>query len=221
MLGDILSGGNIRDIVLSILYMLPAILVSLSCHEWAHAFVAYKCGDPTARNLGRMTVNPFAHIDPLGFIMLIFAGFGWAKPVPVNSRNFKNPRKDDIMVSLAGIVVNILLLFVFTGIYLIFFIFPQLYNEMIVNFIFPFMSVNAVLAIFNLLPIPPLDGYRVVEALLVKLIGPRPFMFLQRYGTIILLVLLLSGATSGIISAGANFLVETALNFYGLFLPLI
>lgn len=208
-----------QSTLLLILYMIPAILLSLSCHEWAHAFAAYKCGDPTAKNLGRMTVNPVAHLDPLGFIMLLLLGFGWAKPVPVNLRNTKNPRRDDLIISLAGILMNILLLFVFTGIYLAIVLIPGLYNEMVLNFIFPFMTVNAVLAVFNLLPVPPLDGYRVVESLLIKVVGPKPFLFLQRYGTIILIVVLVFGSRLNIISGGANLLIDLALKFYGLFLP--
>ena len=88
---------------------MPGILVGLSFHEWGHAYAAYKRGDPTARNLGRMRVNPLAHIDPLGFLSLLILGFGWAKPVPVSTRNFKSPRKDELIVSLAGITVNLIL----------------------------------------------------------------------------------------------------------------
>ncbi len=220
MLRTLLSGGDIQSTLALILYMIPAILLSLSCHEWAHAFAAYKCGDPTARNLGRMTVNPLKHIDPLGFIMLLLVGFGWAKPVPVNIRNTKNPRRDDLIISLAGILMNIFLLFVFTGIYLAIWLIPDLYNEMLLNFVVPFLSVNAVLAIFNLLPIPPLDGYRVVESLLIKVVGPKPFLFIQRYGTVILIVALVASNRFGIIGAGADFLIDIALKFYGLFLPI-
>ena len=96
---------------LSLLYTLPAIIIGLTVHEWAHAFAADKLGDPTAKNLGRMTLNPFAHIDLFGFLCLLVVGFGWAKPVPVNPRNFKNYRRDDIIVSLAGIAMNLVVAF--------------------------------------------------------------------------------------------------------------
>ena len=100
---------GILSYIIDALYGLPCILVGLSFHEWGHAYAAYKRGDPTARNLGRMTVNPLAHIDPLGFLSLLILGFGWAKPVPVSTRNFKSPRKDELIVSLAGITVNLIL----------------------------------------------------------------------------------------------------------------
>ena len=102
---------------LQFLYILPAILIGLTVHEWAHAYAAYRLGDPTAKNLGRMTLNPLAHIDPIGFAMLLLVGFGWAKPVPVSPRNFKHYRRDDIIVSLAGITMNILIAFVFSFVY--------------------------------------------------------------------------------------------------------
>ena len=89
-----------------LLYRIPAILVALSFHEWAHAYAAYKLGDPTARNMGRMTINPFAHIDPLGFLTLLLFRFGWAKPVPISTRYFKNARRDDLIVSLAVVAAK-------------------------------------------------------------------------------------------------------------------
>ena len=97
--------------------VLPAILIGLTVHEWAHAYAAYRLGDPTARNLGRMTLNPLAHVDLFGFLMLLLVGFGWAKPVPVNPRNFKNYRRDDIIVSLAGIFTNVVIAFLFSFVY--------------------------------------------------------------------------------------------------------
>lgn len=219
MLRTLLGGGDIQSTLLSILYMLPAILFSLSCHEWAHAFAAYKCGDMTARNLGRMTLNPFSHIDPIGFIMLLFVGFGWAKPVPVNLRNTKNPRRDDLIISLAGILMNIFLLFVFMGIFLFALpLVPENYIEIAANLLTPFLGINAVLAVFNLLPVPPLDGYRVVESLLIKVTGPKPFLFLQRYGTVILIAVLILSDRVGIIGMGANLLMDAAIGFYGLFM---
>ena len=92
---------------LQLLYTLPAIIIGLTVHEWAHAYAAYRLGDPTARNLGRMTINPLAHIDLIGFAMLLLVGFGWAKPVPVNPRNFKNYKRDDIFGSI--ITINLAL----------------------------------------------------------------------------------------------------------------
>jgi len=181
---------------LQFFYVLPAIIFGLTIHEWAHAYVAYRLGDPTARNMGRMTLNPIAHIDPFGFIMLILVGFGWAKPVPVNSRNFKNFKRDDILVSLAGIGMNLLVAFVFSFIYVAGFLKWGLgTNEAFASIIGSFITINLALAIFNLIPIYPLDGSHVAESLLMSKI-PRAFMFLRQYGQIILLVLLLTNAIS-------------------------
>ena len=111
MLSSIFSG-SAGSFIMELLYRMPAILVALAFHEWAHAYAAYRLGDPTAYNLGRMTLNPLAHIDPWGFVMLALFRFGWAKPVPINPRNFKNYRRDEIIVGLAGVVTNLLLAFV-------------------------------------------------------------------------------------------------------------
>ena len=114
MLNSIANGisGSLGSYVMELLYRMPAILVALAFHEWAHAYAAYKLGDPTAYNLGRMTLNPLAHIDLIGLIMMMLVRFGWAKPVPVSTRNFKHPRRDEIIVSLAGVAMNLVLAFV-------------------------------------------------------------------------------------------------------------
>jgi len=185
---------------LQFLYVLPAIIIGLTVHEWAHAYVAYRLGDPTARNMGRMTLNPLAHIDPIGFIMLLLVGFGWAKPVPINSRNFKNFKRDDIIVSLAGIFTNIIVAFVFSFVYVAGILKWGLgTNEAFMSIIGSIITINLALAIFNLLPIYPLDGSHVAESLFMHKI-PRFFMFLRQYGQIILLALLLTGAVSFVLS---------------------
>ena len=184
---------------LQFLYILPAIIIGLTVHEWAHAYAAYRLGDPTARNMGRMTLNPLAHIDFFGFAMLLLVGFGWAKPVPINSRNFKHYKRDDIIVSLAGITMNILIAFVFSFVYVAGFLKWGLgTNEAFTSIIGSIISINLALAIFNLIPIYPLDGSHVAESLLMRKI-PRVFMFLRQYGQIILLGLIISGATSFIL----------------------
>lgn len=184
---------------LQLLYVLPAIIVGLTVHEWAHAYAAYRLGDPTARNLGRMTLNPLAHIDPIGFIMLLVVGFGWARPVPINPRNFKHYKRDDIIVSLAGIFTNLLTAFLFSFIYVAGVLKWGLgANEAFTSIFGAFITINLALAIFNLIPIPPLDGSHVLEALLIRKF-PRFFMFLRQYGQWILLVLLVFGAFSTIL----------------------
>ena len=109
MLLDILSGGDIRDIIISLIFSMPIILLALSLHETAHGYVAYKCGDNTAYNLGRLTLNPFKHLDPIGFACMLLLGFGWAKPVPINTRNFRNPKRGMALSALAGPLANAVL----------------------------------------------------------------------------------------------------------------
>ncbi|MDL2234795.1 site-2 protease family protein [Christensenellaceae bacterium OttesenSCG-928-L17] len=199
--------------LMDLLYTLPAIIIGLSMHEWAHAYVAYRLGDPTARNLGRLTINPAKHLDPLGFLSLVIFGIGWAKPVPINPRNFKNYRRDDIFVSLAGVTMNFLLAVVFYLILFAYWVFGggNYHIEMIIFYV---VYINLVLMIFNLIPIPPLDGSHILESLLIRRVGPKPFLFLNQYGRYILLVLVFTGFTSTIISAGADGILSLLSDFY-------
>ncbi|MCL2696172.1 MAG: site-2 protease family protein [Clostridiales bacterium] len=187
---------------IQIVYMLPALLLCLTAHEWGHAYVALRCGDPTARDLGRLTFNPLKHIDPIGFIMLMLAGFGWAKPVPVNPRNFRKPRRDNILVSLAGVTMNLILLIIAILLYgLLFGLWPQLGQYVGLFWVLVyFMVFNATLFIFNLLPIAPLDGSHILEAVFGRVIPQSFFAFLRRYGFLILLVLLITGALDPLFS---------------------
>ena len=193
---------------LSLLYMLPAIIIGLTVHEWAHAFAADKLGDPTAKNLGRMTLNPFAHIDLFGFLCLLVVGFGWAKPVPVNPRNFKNYRRDDIIVSLAGIAMNLVVAF-FATILFYFGVYRWNLgsNEAFYTIFLSIVMINLSLAVFNLLPIYPLDGSHVFESLFMRYI-PRFFMFLRQYGQYILIALLVSGLVSTVLGTVVGWLFE-------------
>lgn len=174
------------------MYMIPVILISLTLHEWGHAYAAYRCGDPTARNLGRMTLNPIAHIDPLGFLSLLLLGFGWAKPVPVNARNFRKYKVGEAIVSLAGVAMNLLLV-VLTSIVMIVLgrLYPSAYaNDALVTILLYFLSLNITLMVFNLIPIYPLDGYHLFELLFARVIPMRVFFFLRRYGNLLLIGLL-------------------------------
>lgn len=193
---------------LSLLYTLPAIIIGLTVHEWAHAFAADKLGDPTAKNLGRMTLNPFAHIDLFGFLCLLVVGFGWAKPVPVNPRNFKNYRRDDIIVSLAGIAMNLVVAF-FATILFYFGVYRWNLgsNEAFYTIFLSIVTINLSLAAFNLLPIYPLDGSHVFESLFMRYI-PKFFMFLRQYGQYILIALLVSGLVSTVLGTVVGWLFE-------------
>ncbi|MBR4768122.1 MAG: site-2 protease family protein, partial [Lachnospiraceae bacterium] len=191
----------------SLLYRLPAILIGLTVHEWAHAFAAWKLGDPTAKDMGRMTMNPLAHLDPVGLLSLILLGFGWAKPVPVNPRRYRKFRRDDIIVSLAGIMMNLLTAFAALLIlYILLRFVPSLrINEAFLTIMGSVIGINLSLAVFNLIPLPPLDGSHVAENLFGHMI-PRFFFFLRKYGNYILLALLLTGVLTPALSKTVQWL---------------
>ena len=220
-------------------FRMAAVLIALCCHEWGHAYAAYRCGDNTAKYMGRMTLNPLRHLDPIGTLCMLFFGFGWAKPVPVNPWKFKgDKRRCDLLVSIAGITVNLILFVLFT--YLLTLVsglmwnqpsidqvglsalvsYKQPYIAMIINGygaeLEQFMAVpsllplarlfgltaliNLNLAVFNLLPLPPLDGYHVVNDLVL-----RGKLFLSqnafRIAMVVVMVLAYKGVFSSIIGA--------------------
>mgnify|MGYP001113014996 CR=1 FL=1 len=231
MLNSIANGisGSLGSYVMELLYRMPAILVALAFHEWAHAYAAYKLGDPTAYNLGRMgrlTLNTIPHIDPVGLIMFVLTSisgsfvFGWAKPVPVSTRNFKHPRRDEIIVSLAGVAMNLVLAFVTMLIFFGLMVAGKAGNAALNTIFYYFYFINLGLCVFNILPIPPLDGFHVASCLFMRSIGPKPFMFLQKYGFVILIVLLMTNWLDGIMSSAVNFLMSGMMNIcaaiYGL-----
>lgn len=144
---------------LSLILSLPGILLGLTLHELAHAYVAYKCGDHTAKSQWRLTLNPIKHIDPLGFLFIIFAWFGWAKPVEINDRNLKNPRSDEIKIALAGPITNVIIALVFTGIFWLYALYFE--NMVIASILLYTIYINWWLFFFNMIPIPPLDGSHV------------------------------------------------------------
>lgn len=149
----------------NILYSLPGIIIGLTVHEFSHAFVADKLGDGTARAQGRLTLNPFYHIDPIGMVFILFAGFGWAKPVQFDMRNLKSPKRDRILIALAGPLSNLILGIVFLFIIKLFFSFlyflPEALYISLFRLLFYISVINLGLFIFNMLPIPPLDGSHV------------------------------------------------------------
>jgi Zn-dependent protease len=153
-----LLGQPIGPTIIMVLLFGALILISIAVHEFAHAFVANKCGDPTAKLEGRVTLNPFAHLDPIGTTMILLTGFGWGKPVPVNPRYY-NHRRDDIFVSLAGIIANLILAFLLSSLLRL----GLVHNEFLQDIFDIMIRLNIALAAFNLLPIPPLDGSHIVE----------------------------------------------------------
>ena len=197
---------NLLSDPLSVVYTLPGIFIGLTVHEWAHAFAADRLGDPTAKNMGRMTLNPLAHIDPFGFLCLLLVGFGWAKPVPVNSRNFKNFRRDDIIVSIAGICTNLIVALLATIVFYIgLYVGNLMGNAAFQRIMLAIITINLSLAVFNLLPVYPLDGSHVFESLLMRRI-PRAMLFLRQYGYYILIALLITGVISGVLGTVVSWL---------------
>ena len=167
---------------LAFLVIIGGLIIALAFHEAAHAFVAYKLGDSTAKMAGRLTINPLKHLDPFGTLALIFFRFGWGKPVPVNPRNFKNPAVGNLLVALAGPATNILIALVLGGITILL---PP--NSLLTLVISTVVYINILLAFFNLLPIPPLDGSKILGLFLSE----ESAYELERIGPMILLVFIL------------------------------
>ncbi len=194
---------NIFEIVWSI----PAVLIAITVHEYWHGKIAYKLGDPTAAEAGRLTLNPLAHLDPVGTLMLLLFRFGWAKPVPVNFNNLNHPKRDMVYVSLAGPIANILTAIIFALILRLSHYFighialvrdTSFFSLMVtllrgwLLFLQTGVIINLALAIFNLIPVPPLDGSKILLGLLPYSQAYR-YARLESYGPIILLILVLSG----------------------------
>lgn len=189
-----------------------AVVFVLSLHEFAHAFVAYKCGDPTAKWAGRMTLNPMAHFDPVGLVTFALVGFGWAKPVPVNPGNFKKPKLGSFLTSGAGIMVNYLSAFLLYPLYLLalmFFFnsFPQttLGHVFLYELTYFLFAYSMSFCVFNLLPLYPLDGFRLVDSLNKK--HGKVYCFLRDYGYRILMALIAVSIVVEILSPFAPVLV--------------
>ncbi len=200
MLFDILSGGDFRNIIISLLFSMPIILFALSLHETAHGYAAYKCGDNTAYNLGRLTLNPLKHLDPIGFACMLLFGFGWAKPVPINTRNFRNPRRGMALTALAGPAANAIM-GVFSA--ALFGFSYALYQHLILSGapafgvtclyytteLFHLSALyNLLFMAFNLIPIPPFDGSRIALVFL----PPKAYFGLMKYERQIMIGLLVA-----------------------------
>ncbi len=176
------------DYVTELVLTALAVLITLTIHEYCHGYAAYKLGDNTAKNFGRLTLNPIHHIDPIGAICMLFFHIGWAKPVPINPRNFKNPKRDFAITALAGPLSNLIMAFLFSGIYLLSFALFRNVNfagqsiafnivKNILLFLSLMFNVNIGLAIFNLIPVPPLDGSRILNVIL----PPKAYFGIMKY----------------------------------------
>ena len=164
-----------------IILLIPALVFSLSFHEFAHAWMAYRLGDNTAARLGRLTLNPMSHLDPIGSLALLLMGFGWAKPVPVDSRYLDNPKSDMVKVAAAGPISNVILAVV-AALALRLLFSTDLSSDNIKTFFIIFMQINITLAVFNLLPVSPLDGSQILTPFFEKHFGLDAVLKMQVYG---------------------------------------
>ncbi|NMA93250.1 MAG: site-2 protease family protein [Clostridiales bacterium] len=186
---------GVANWVMDTLTLIPGIIVALSFHEFAHAWVACKCGDPTSKIMGRCTLDPMVHVDPMGLISLMLIRFGWGRPVIVNPANFNKRRRDSILVSVAGVTMNFIVAFVFALlIQLLIKIWPDmLFSKMggvVFDILYSTVVINLSLMLFNLLPVPPLDGFNIVTEIFN--LGDSKFHdFVYKNGFFILMLLIL------------------------------
>ena len=198
--------------LIAFLYTLPALLISLSIHEFAHAYTAYKLGDRSQKALGRLTLDPFRHIDVMGFVCIALLGFGWGKPVMVDDRNFKNRSRDIMLVSLAGPLSNLVLAILFTLVLKILVvtgvIVPVISTNaggILLNMLILTIQFNIIFAVFNMIPIPPFDGSKVLRYFLPRTWKQKIDM-LQAYSFYIILIFLITGIGGYINTPIVNFI---------------
>ncbi len=195
---------SILSFIVERLYVIPGILIGLSVHEYGHAKVAQMCGDKTGEYQGRVSLDPRAHIDPVGIIALLLVGFGWGKPVMIDPRQFRQPRRDQILVGLAGVFNNLICALVFAFVYRFALqLLPRTFlastfGGVVVNILLEIVVINLSLMIFNLIPIPPLDGFGVVCGIF-NLYGTKFYWYARRYGMIVLIIMMYFGITGNIL----------------------
>ena len=195
------------DTLYWIVFAIPSILIASTAHEYAHGWMAYQLGDLTAKVNGRLTLNPLAHIDPIGALSMAIFKFGWSKPVPINEYNFKHRELGTALTALAGPVSNIILASITA---LLFHVFKVDISSLIGLFIYTFIVVNLSLAIFNLIPIPPLDGHKIVRAVLPKKLRYY-WEKLEKVSFIFIILLLLPFSPVG---SAISILISNSLNFF-------
>lgn len=190
------------DQIVNIICALPAVIIAFTVHEYAHARVADALGDPTPRMMGRLTLDPFAHIDWVGMACMLLVGFGWAKPVQVRSGHFKKPRRDAMLVAVAGPLSNLFLAVAASLLYVIVLRFSLRLGTagaVTMKLLAPFVTWNSLLFAFNILPVPPLDGFKVLRGW-SKHPNNGFFRFMDNYGRYVLIGLMLTGVGSWLVS---------------------
>jgi Zn-dependent protease len=198
---------SLKSMFTQMLYIIPGIIIGITVHEFAHAFVAYKLGDQTPKIQKRVSLNPYRHVDPIGFVALLIIGFGWGKPVQVNPYAFKHPRRDNLLTDVAGVITNFIIAFLFAGLASLilknlgtqmYMIGPGFYmavSEVLTYAIY----MNLVLMIFNLLPVPPLDGFGIITEIF-NLRGKPIYTQIYNMGFPILMILIIFRIPSKVIS---------------------
>lgn len=201
LIGRIGRGGFLDWFIME-LYMLPGIVIGLSFHEAGHAYVSYWLGDPTPKNQGRLSLNPLAHIDPVGFLALLLCGFGWGRPVTINPFYYKKRRRDEFLVAFAGVGMNLVIAIVCALILKLVFLnmtTATVVTEILFYIVYYCMYINVVLMFFNLIPCPPLDGFGIATQIF-DLTKYRWYYTLEQYGYWILMALIIFNVTSMILS---------------------
>jgi len=200
---------SVLSYIVERLYVIPGILVGLSVHEYGHAKVAQMCGDTTGEYQGRVSLDPRAHIDPVGLIALLLVGFGWGRPVMIDPRQFRYPRRDQILVGLAGVFNNLICAIVFAFVYrfalqlLPASFLRSTFGGVVTGILLNVVVINISLMLFNLLPIPPLDGFGVLCGIF-NLYGTRFYWIARRYGMIVLIIMMYFGITGNILRPALN-----------------
>ena len=188
--------------IITKLLMLPGIILGLSLHEFAHAWMSDRLGDPTPRRQGRLTINPIAHIDPLGFVALLLVGFGWGKPVMIDPSYYKNRRRDEFLVAIAGVTMNLILAVILSfpskALMNMYYSSGSALIENIFYIVYYAVSINVCLMVFNLIPCPPLDGWNIVTQIF-RLDRYRWWYKVYQYGQWILLILIFTNVTDMIL----------------------
>ena len=202
---NIINGQAGAEYLAAMALIILGLLFSLSAHEFAHGYAAYRQGDGYAKSAGRLTLNPFKHLDPIGTLMLLLVGFGWAKPVPIVPANFKNGKKSMLIVAFAGVLCNLFLAFLLLNIeYFLQYIcnvdfFSNIWLLVIKAAVDNIIFVNLTLCLFNLIPVPPLDGYRIMKEIFISYKNQRIFYNLERYSMIISVILIIFISRTGIL----------------------